>query len=179
MDPISRKVVCLIATHDTDNWLRLWAQQQGFNLNTDYDGNPRPSDSFDFHVTLVCSANEVAVPETQHVISPITLQATGYDVLGADRRVPVMKLAATPHLLVMREFFVATYGIEPTFADYKPHVSMSYAWGGEPALDELALPDLALTFDQLRVKTLGGQKTAKSKPPLLAKRAPGAHAVYG
>lgn len=154
MDQISRKIVVLVASHDTQAGLRAWATAAGFNLATDYDGNPRAAERFDFHVTLVASKNEVFVPETQHVISPIGLDAVGFDVLGVDRQVPVLKLSPSLRLATMRQFFVETYGIEPTFADYKPHVSLAYAWAGTPALDDIDLPDVPLVFDQLRVKTL-------------------------
>lgn len=158
MSVISRKVVVLVASHDTQNFLKSYADAQGFDLNADYDGNPRSAERFDFHVTLVASANEVFVPETQHVIEPVELTAEGFDVLGKDRQVPVLKLKASTELQVMRQFFVDTYGIEPTFADYKPHVTLSYAWSGTPALEDLDLPTVPLVFDQLRVKSLDAPK---------------------
>ena len=157
---MSRVVIALIASHDTQNMMRSWATAAGFNLSTDYDGNPREADRFDFHVTLVASANDVFVPETQHMIRPIGLDGIGFDVLGVDRQVPVLKMAESARLLAMRQFFVETYGIEPTFADYKPHVSLSYAWTGAPALEDLAPPDEPLFFDQLRVKLFADGKKA-------------------
>lgn len=181
MSQVSRKVVVLIASHDTQAALRAFAEQAGFDLGTDYDGNSRDADRFDFHVTLVASANEVFVPETQHMIVPVEVRAIGFDVLGTDRQVPVLKIDVSEQLVAMREFFVATYGIEPTFADYKPHVSLSYAWSGTPDLSELEVPDIPLTFDQIRVKTLGGQKPEKaSRPPLIAAKVwvRGAHGLY-
>jgi hypothetical protein len=54
----------------------------------------------------------------------------------------------------MREFFVTLYGIQPTFAEFKPHVSLSYSWNGSPALDDLELPSVPLLFDQMKVKAL-------------------------
>ena len=158
----------LVASHDTNNGLRSWAERQGFDLGSDFDGNPRPVDKFDFHITLVASANAVFVPETQHMIEPVEASAVGFDVLGKDREVPVLKLEPSAALVAMREFFIETYGIEPTFADYKPHVSLSYAWDGEPALEDLELPDVPLVFDQLRVKPLDAP----------AQKAAGAHRLY-
>jgi hypothetical protein len=152
---IARKVVVLIASHDTQAGLKAWAEEQGFDLATDYDGNPRPADRFDFHVTLVASKNEVFVPDTQHMIKPVGLDALGFAELGVDRRVPVLKMTPSARLIAMRAFFVETYGLEPTFADYKPHVSLSYAWdGSSPDLGEVEMPDVPLVFDQLRVKSL-------------------------
>lgn len=167
MSQISRKVVVLLASHDTQNGLQAWAKGQGFDLTLSYGGALQAAEDFDFHTTLVASANEVFVPETQHVIEPVEIDAVGFDVLGVDRRVPALKLAPSPDLALMRAFFVETYGIEPTFADFKPHVSLSYAWAGDPALEGLALPTFPLVFDQLRVKTL--------KAPA---KAAGAHLLY-
>lgn len=180
MSTVGRKVVCLCADHDTQNMLRAFAIDAGFNIATDYDGNPRNADAFDFHVTLVASANEVGLADTQHMIKPVTAQAIGFDVLGVDRRVPVLKLAASDRLSAMRAHFVDTYGIEPTFAEYKPHVSLAYAWDGKPALEDLALPERPLVFNQLKIAVL---KPAPAKG-LRAKRAPlqrtvaGAHRLY-
>ncbi len=158
MSAFSRKVIVLVADHDTQNGLQAWAKRQGFDLTLSYSGNQQAAEDFDFHTTLVASANEVFVPETQHVIDPVRVEPAGFDVLGADRRVPALKLAPSPKLEGMREFFVGTYGIQPTFADFKPHVSLSYAWAGVPDLAALPVPDFPLIFDQLRVKTLGAAK---------------------
>lgn len=154
MSPVGRKVIVLLASSETNAGMRAWAQARGFDLARDYDGNPRPADRFDFHVTLVASANEVFVPETQHVIRPIGIDPEGFDVLGVDRKVPVLKMVPSARLAAMRAFFVDVYGIEPTFAEYRPHVSLSYSWDGLPDLEGLELPDMPLVFDQLRVKTL-------------------------
>lgn len=175
---MSRKVVALIASHDTQNGLRAWAQRVGFDLSSSYGGERRDPDRFDFHVTLVSSANPVSMAETQHVVAPVTLAAVGFDVLGVDRQVPALKIAPSETLATARAFFVGMYAIEPTFAEFKPHVSLSYAWDGTPALAALALPDMPLVFDQLRVKSLDDLPEKSRRPLMLAKRAPGAHGLY-
>ena len=152
----ARRIVMLRASWETQEKLREWAKTEGFDLGWSYSGWPQSSWDFDFHVTVVASSNEVRVPDGVRSIDPLTLVVSGYDVLGVDRRIPVLKLDANKTLSAIREFFVATHGMQPTFADFKPHVSLSYKWGGEPPVYGLApaLPAFPLVFDMLMVSTI-------------------------
>lgn len=85
---VARKVAVLIASHDTQAGLKAWAEASGFDLATDYDGNPREADRFDFHVTLLASSNEVGTPETQHMIRPVGVDGAGFGVLGVESEAP-------------------------------------------------------------------------------------------
>lgn len=152
----ARRIVMLRASWETQEKLREWAKAEGFDLGWSYSGWPQSSWDFDFHVTVVASSNEVRVPDGVRSIDPLTLTVSGYDVLGVDRRIPVLKLDANKTLSAIREFFVATYGVQPTFADFRPHVSLSYKWDGDPRIDGLApaLPPFPLVFDMLMVSTI-------------------------
>ncbi|WP_072389856.1 DUF2213 domain-containing protein [Hyphomicrobium sp. CS1GBMeth3] len=146
-----RRIVMLRATPDTQHALREWAIAQGFDLAWSHSGWPQTNWDFDFHVTLLATENAVSIPEGARWIEPVTVEASGFDVFGVDDRVPVLRLADHQTLTAMREFFITSYGAKPTFADFKPHVSLSYKWPGEPAVDSLAPPPFPLVFDFLVV----------------------------
>lgn len=152
----SRRVVVLRASWETQEKLREWAQAQGFDLAWSYSGWPQHSHSFDFHVTIVASENEVRIPDEVRMIDPITVEADGYEVLGQERRVPCLKLSQHKTLTAIRDFFIEAFGVVPTFADYKPHISLSYNWDGEPPVESSSpsLPPFPLVFDLLMVGTI-------------------------
>lgn len=152
----ARRVIVLRASWETQEKLREWAKEAGFDLAWSYSGWPQSSWSFDFHVTLVASANQVRIPDEVRIVDPLTVEAVGYDVLGQDRKVPVLKLEPNKTLIAMREFFITAYGVEPTFADFKPHISLSYKWDGEPDIVQSmpAMPAFPLVFDLLMVATI-------------------------
>lgn len=152
----ARRVVVLRASWETQEKMREWAQEQGFDLAWSYSGWPQHSHSFDFHVTIVASENEVRIPDEVRMIDPITVEADGYEVLGQDRRVPCLKLSQHKTLTAIRDFFIEAFGVVPTFADYKPHISLSYKWDGEPLVESSSpsLPPFPLVFDLLMVGTI-------------------------
>jgi hypothetical protein len=164
----SRRIVMLRATWETQEALREWAKQYGFDLGWDYSGWPQASSWFDFHVTVVASANDVKIPDEVRAIDPLTLNPTGYEVLGVDRKVPALTLEPNATLAAIRDFFIKTYGITPTFADFKPHISLSYKWDGSPDIKTSApaFPSFPLVFDLLMVATIDDDKPkAKDAAP--------------
>lgn len=178
MDGMSPKIAMLAASHDTQNALRAWAERAGFDLTRAWGDRVITSDQFDFHVTLLATKNPVFIPETDHQIEPIEVEPIGFAALGPDADTPVLSLDASGALALAREFFVETYGAEPTFEDFKPHISLSYNWNGDPALDqdEFELPDFPLTFDRLIVKPFEPEQKAL----IISQRrtVPGAHGLY-
>lgn len=143
------RIVMLVADHDTQNALAAWAEAAGFDQA--YGGRAITPDMFDFHITLLATADAVSIPETDHLIEPVAVEAVSFDALGPDKDTPVLSLSKDG-LQLLRDYFIETYGAEPIYTDFKPHVSLSYAWDGEPALEDLELPDFPLVFDRLVVK---------------------------
>lgn len=167
----ARRIVMLRASWETQEKLREWAKAQGFDLAWSYSGWPQTSWSFDFHVTVVASENEVKLADGFYPIDPLTLTASGYEVLGVDREIPTLAIEANATLSAIRSFFVATHGMKPTFPDFKPHVSLSYKWNGEPPIVEMApaLPDFPLVFDALMVAIIDDEPKAKTSDATASK----------
>lgn len=157
----SRRVMSLHADQQTQERMLAWAQDAGFDLGWNYDGWPIAEDCFRFHVTLLATENEVEVEDRWQSIGPLTVAATGFEVLGADRRVPVLRLADNAKLSAMRQFFIDAFGAVPTYPEFTPHVTLSYKWPGAPDISRLQLPTFPLTFDYLVVAVLEGKTTSK------------------
>jgi len=163
---MQQMIAMLIASQDTQAALRAYAVRSGFDID----------DGHDFHVTLLATANPIMAPEADNLIAPVEVMATGFDTLGPDANVPALSLDAHEALVVARAFFVDLYGAEPTYADFKPHVSLSYDWDGEPPLDGIDLPAFPLIFDRLVVTEFKPEQKA-----ILLRRKSlrvGAHGVY-
>lgn len=159
-----RRVVSLQASWETEKALRDWAKSAGFDLSWSYSGWPQHSSNFDFHVTVVASSNKVRIPDGMRMIDPLELKPSGYALLGKDSDTPVLAIDPSDTLAAIREFFIRAYGVEPTFADFRPHISLSYKWNGEPPIKDMAppLPDFPLVFDTLAVAQLNDGVPSKS-----------------
>lgn len=153
----TRKVICLVADDATQVALRDWCMSVGFDLGASFGGEPRHPDDFLFHLTLVASSNAVICPDIDlPVVGPFSVTTTGFAALGRDSETPVLSVFDySGALRALRNAFIDDLGLEPTFADFKPHISLSYAWDGQPDLATLELPPFAtLTFDRLYIAAL-------------------------
>jgi hypothetical protein len=153
------RIVLLYADHDTQNALTAWAEAAGFDV-----GGDNPHEGLAFHVTLLATANDVAIPLTDQMIEPVTATARYFEAMGQDADTPALMLETDDQMLAdLRGFYVHAYGAEPTF-DFRPHVSLSYAWQGVPALEDLEPPDFPLVFDRLVVDVFDNTKAAEPHP---------------
>ena len=153
----ARKVVVLVASAETQAALWGWATAAGFDLGASFGGEPRDPRAFEFHLTLFATVGPSALPEQQHASFDALAYvfADGFDALGSDADTPVLTIEDTDgDLASLRAEWLAAAAAEPTYPDFKPHVSLSYAWTGTPALADLDPPPFLLVFDRLEVRTL-------------------------
>jgi hypothetical protein len=147
------RIVMLYADAATQANLTAWAEAMGFDLE---EG---AGTGLAFHITLLATANDVAIPLTSHLVEPVVVVPIGVAHLGENEDTPAFTLAENGQLEAMRAHFVDTYGAEPTF-DFLPHVSLSYNWDGEPDLRDRDLPDFDMVFDRLVVEPFDSGKAA-------------------
>ena len=143
------KIVMLFADAASQRTWREWCLQHGFDITHKFTGRRISPTEFDFHTTLLASKNAITLPATSHAIRPLTLLPCGFEVLG--EKTPTAVFPAVPDLTAKRDHLISTYGIEPTFPTFRPHVSLSYNWDGKPLLNVLPLPP-PMTFDRWVVK---------------------------
>lgn len=149
----ARRVVSLRANWETQYKLADWAKSLGFDLGWSYSGWPQASEDFDFHVTIIATKNKVKIPDLVRHLDDITLTPVGWEALG-NGDVPAMLLEKHDTLDGIRSFFVLAYGAKPTFDEFKPHITVSYRWNGEPQLLSLPFPQFPLVFNRIRVGIL-------------------------
>jgi len=105
----------------------------------------------------------VSIPEGARWVEPVTVEVDGFEVLGGT---PTLKVKEHHAISAMRAFFMTAFGAKPTFPDFKPHISVSYKWAGEPDLSTIAPPIGPLVFDYLIVGT--PSETTKAKDAAMA-----------
>lgn len=159
----TRKVVVLLADAPTQAALHAWATAQGFDLGASFGGERRDPAQFEFHLTLFATVGGCDLAELSTAIDPVRVEILGFALLGADADTPVLKVASDGELTLLREAWLQQAGAEPTYPDFRPHVSLSYAWDGEPVMSELEMPDFTLWFDRLEVRTLDAPATTSTK----------------
>lgn len=148
----SPRIVMLRATYETQDKLREWAKAEGFDLAWSHSGWPQSSYDFDFHITIVASEKAVRAEDGARFIDPVTVTPSGFVIMGDNT--PALAIEPNTTLTAIREFFVATFGMVPTYPDFRPHISLSYRWTGEPAIAGAvppSLPPFPLVFDTLMI----------------------------
>lgn len=163
----ARKVVVLLADAPTQAALRDWAEAQGFDLGASYGGAPRDPAEFEYHLTLFATVEACDMPAGEASIEPLAVYPVGFDAFGDDRSTPVLLVDSDETLHELRAAWLDACGATPTYADFRPHVSLSYAWDGAPDLALLDLPDIAMRFDRLEVRDLEAV-AAKSAAEIVA-----------
>lgn len=152
---MTKKYVAIIYDDATQDNLRKWATENGFDLGYGYSGEPKDPDDFEFHTTVFYTSNDVQHREQEpgynlietHDVTPI-----GFDLLGVEKDIPVMKIEPTGALGMLRKKY-EDLGYEDQWETYIPHVSLSYA--RKPVdMSQLKLPSFPLTFKYVKVEDL-------------------------
>lgn len=153
-DNFGRKAVLFMLSDQSQEQVYGWASAAGFDLSMSFSGNPKKPEEFDFHVTLICSENEVFILNEVRQIAPITTTFVGYEVLGQENNVPVILVDKTTKMMETRTNFEKVYGVYDNWPVWKAHMSLSYNWHGTPNLETLPLPNFPITFDKLKISNL-------------------------
>lgn len=121
---------------------RKWALAQKLDVTTSWSGKQKTS--FDFHMTVIASAEPVAMEPYSTQIAPITLRPVTLDRLG---KATVAMFVQDERVLAIRNAMIEA-GFVSTFPNFLPHVSVSYK---SVELNHVTLPP-SITFDRLSVK---------------------------
>lgn len=149
-----RKAFLLLPDKQTNINIFNWATEKGFDLTKSYSGRDIRPEEFDFHVTVICSTNDVFVPSKVVDIRPITTTVTGYDILGIEKKVPVWTVDKNKEMVSRREFIEDFYSVYDKWPEWKAHLSLSYNWNGTPTLEDLDIPPFSLTFDRVSISDM-------------------------
>ncbi len=146
----TQKYVAVQYDEDTQRKLRKWAEENGFDLTTKYDGTKQDPKDFDFHTTIFFTTTEHQIPNHYKTIAPSgSAKVVDIQMLGVNNDIPVLKIES-PMVLRIREHYKDTYGMKDQWDQYIPHVSVSYS-KDLPDVSKVKLPTFELTFNQIKV----------------------------
>jgi len=146
----TKKYVAVQYDEATQRKLRAWAQDNGFDLTTKYDGTKQDAKDFDFHTTIFFTTTEHQIPNHVKVIAPsASAKVVDIMMLGVNNDIPVLKIES-PMVLRLRKHYAEVYGMEDQWPEYKPHVSVSYS-KDLPDMSKVKLPTFELTFNEIKV----------------------------
>lgn len=148
-----KKYVSLRYDGETQVLLRRWATDNGFDLTVKWDGTSQDASEFDFHTTVffTTSRHHGFRPHEFVMTDAWTpARATGFDLLGENKDIPVLKVQGEAISHYRASF--ARAGFQDQGPEYRPHVSLSYAKRDYSDIYKLRLPTFPLVFGSLVVK---------------------------
>lgn len=143
-----KKYIWLKADKATQQRLLDWCKFQGFDTSVNYDGTPR--DNFTFHITIICSENEVIFKNGTYDIGVVKATPLSIEWLGENNDIPVIKVDCPPAKSLFDGYI--EQGMETRFPEYLAHVSLSYAKTDPRKFTKVRVPDFPLYFDELRIQ---------------------------
>jgi hypothetical protein len=147
-----RKYVAVQYDATSQKQLRDWAEENGFDLTTKYNGDSQPAEDFDFHTTIFFTTNEVNLRNREYRVDPTAVEIIGFDLLGENRDIPVLKLKVAGGIRGLREHY-ASLGLRDQWPSYKPHISVSYAKQSID-LNSIKLPKFTPRYDRVVIKDI-------------------------
>ena len=150
-----RRYIAVVYDDETQDRLRSWAEDNGFDLSFKFDGSKQSPDQFDFHTTVFYS--ETTHPELDYGFYDLDeyigehsgeARVVGFELLGQDNDIPVFKIESE-QISKLRRYFEVNHHMEDKWPSFKPHVSVSYRRSPEYKVDNL--PDFPLTFQGFKI----------------------------
>jgi hypothetical protein len=148
----TRKYVSVIYDDNTQKALREWAISNNLDLTTRYSGTSQKVEDFEVHTTIYYSLNHIHMINRVSKLLPSEAFFEGFDFLGYENDIPVMKIENIGVISQIREFF-SGYGIVEEWPSFNPHISLSYA-RQQINLDTLTKPKFDLIFDRVVVEDI-------------------------
>lgn len=150
--PLERKYIEIQYNTATQQFLRGYCEDNGFDLGFDFNGKPADPNNFNFHSTVWFTTSKHQLENKtfkyNDVVSPV-----GFNLFGEDKNVLVLEIKSVK-LNTVRYHYAKTYNMKDEWPDFKPHITLTYKYEGE--LPDIALPDQNLVADILKIKTQPG-----------------------
>ena len=148
-----KKYIAVQYDPNTQDRLREWCNDNGFDLAVGYGGEPQDPKQFDFHTTIFYTSNEIDyLGEEPGYELPEVYKATPIkiEMLGEDKNIPVLLIKYDSMIKELREKY-EDLGLEDKWPDYKPHISLSYA-KTDIDTSNMKLPTFDLNYDYVKVE---------------------------
>jgi 2'-5' RNA ligase len=152
---LKRKYVAAIYDEPSQDRLREWSQNNGFDLSFGYGGKPQDPKEFDFHTTIFYTSNVMEdLPDEPgyKLIESYSVTPMSFDLLGEEKNIPVIKLAPEGMIVDLRKTY-EKIGMKDQWPEYLPHISLSYV-RKDYNLDNISLPAFPITFNRVKVEDI-------------------------
>lgn len=146
----SKKFVCILFTEETNELLRRFAMDNGFDLTVKYDGSAQKPEQYKFHITTFYTTSVHNTPNQIIKLDPFELKPSHFELLGENHDVPVIKIKNEGGVKELRNSFV-DQGYKDSWPDYKPHISLSYE-RKKYDMSKLKLPDFPIIADRFSIE---------------------------
>jgi len=147
-----RKYVAVMYDDESQEKLREWAEENGFDLSVNYDGSEQEPEDFDFHTTIFFTTNEVNLQNKEVNETPTEVIISGIKFLGENEDIPVLSLSLSGGLKDIREHF-ERLGLEDQWPSYQPHISLSYA-KNKMDTSKIKLPEFRPKFNKIVIRDI-------------------------
>ena len=148
---MNRKYVCIVYDDESQQNLRNWCQENGFDITKSYSGNDKSPEDFEFHTTIFYSINKSNI---ENEVLPLTqgeALPSRFKLLGDNNDIPVL-VVSSPNISEIRDDFVER-GLLDQWPDYVPHISLSYV-RKDYDFSGIKLPDFRMKFGYLKIEDI-------------------------
>lgn len=149
------KYIAIIYDPETQQNMRNWCKDNGFDLSVSYGGSTQDPEEFKFHTTVFYAINEIEdfhEDAGYNLIESHEVNPMMFSMLGENQDIPVLKLEAEGALTTLRAKY-ENMGMKDKWDNYIPHISLSYAKSPRD-LSELPFPDFKLRFNKVIVEDI-------------------------
>lgn len=146
----AKKYICVEYSDETQDELRMYCFENGFDLSKSYSGLDKTPTDFKFHTTIFYSTTYHFLKNDIYEIPPFQVWPMEFEMLGQEKNIPVLRVEG-PGLLYYRQHYEETVGLQDEWPSYKAHITLSYNKEQLPDLAKLKLPDFPLLIDKLKI----------------------------
>lgn len=149
--PFERKYIEVQYNDATQKILRDFCERHGFDLGVRFDKTRQDPADFDFHTTVWYTTTEHQMNNVSQVVD-VTAYPRNFTLFGDNQDILVIELDSED-LHAMREEIGAEFEMQDMYPDYRPHITVCYAYQGDAPSDEiLGELDTPLVANRLNIK---------------------------
>lgn len=145
-----RKYIAAIYNDETQENLRKWCKENGFDLTKKYKGEDQPEEDFRFHTTIIYSESIHKMDNGTVELDTFQVRPFEFALLGEDKDIPVIKVDGHS-LYKIRSYYIDQYEMWDKWPTYLPHISVSYVRNPDYDL-KLKLPKFKLWADKITIE---------------------------
>lgn len=145
-----RKYIAVQYDEMTQDNLRNWCYENGFDLSKGYGGEYQHPVDFDFHTTVFFTTSTHLIENGIFDIGQVFAIPTGMEYLGENKNIPVLKVFSFG-IQELRNKFEKQYIMKDQWPQYKPHVSVSYNRENLPDINRVSLPKFQLSATEMKI----------------------------